>query len=297
MAIVNHAKREINAKIVYYGHEGSGKETSLRYMYNRIKPTLRGELKTQATAGSKLVFFDFSPFEQPIYEGYRLRFHIYTLQGKVTNPASWKMTLKGADGIVIVTDASKRESPAALQSLIQMNEFMSAYGIGLDDVPIVLQFNKADRAGQVTASELASELGLMERKARLTTAVSGDGVLEVLSILSHQILERVRQILIVPQGEATEAQLVSESSELVDGAVEPLDGTDDQEPLEEVDPAAEYLPLEEAIFAGQADDDRLQIKVTEEGICVEGATIRIPLAITQAGGVQQLVVTIAVGPG
>jgi signal recognition particle receptor subunit beta len=294
MAIVNHAKREINAKIVYYGHEGAGKGTSLRYIYDRIKPTLRGVFKTQATAGSKLVFFDFSPFEQPIYDGYRLRFHIYTLHGKITNKAAWKMTLKGADGLVIVADASKKELPDAQKSLLQLREFMSAYGVGLDDVQMVLQFNKADRAGQVTASELASELGLMERKARLTNAASGDGVLDVLAILSQQILERVRQILIVPQGDASLNEMGAEEG---DEDVDFHGSADDQEPSDAVDPVTEYLPVENELFAGQADADRLQLKVTEEGVCVEGATIRIPLEITQAGGPQRLVVTVAISPG
>ena len=62
MALVHHAKREINAKIVYYGPESAGKATSLRYVYDRIKPTLRGNLKTVPVSGSSLLFFDFSPF-------------------------------------------------------------------------------------------------------------------------------------------------------------------------------------------------------------------------------------------
>ncbi len=294
MAIVNHAKREINAKIVYYGHEGAGKGTSLRYIYDRIKPTLRGELKTQSTAGSNLVFFDFSPFEQPVYNGYRLRFHIYTLQGKVINPAAWKMTLKGADGLVMVTDASQKGLSAAKLSLSQLIDFVGGYGIELDDVPLVLQFNKAERAGKVTALELASELGLVDRKGRLTTAAGGDGVLEVLSSLSQQILERVRQLLVVPPDGATLAEMASESME---DAVKPLCEEDVQVASEEVASVSEYLPLEETIISGHPNDGQVQVKVAQDGICVEGTTIRIPLAISQAGGVQQLVVTIAVGPG
>jgi signal recognition particle receptor subunit beta len=294
MAIVNHAKREINAKIVYYGHEGAGKGTSLRYIYDRIKPTLRGELKTQSTAGSNLVFFDFSPFEQPVYNGYRLRFHIYTLQGKVTNPAAWKMTLKGADGLVMVTDASQKELSAAKLSLSQLSDFMGGYGIELDDVPLVLQFNKAERAGKVTALELASELGLVDRKARLTTAAGGDGVLEVLSSLSQQILERVRQLLVVPPDGAALAEMTSEPME---DAVKPLCEEINQVTSEEVASVPEYQPPEETIISGNPNDGQVHVNVAQDGICVEGTTIRIPLAISQAGGVQRLVVTIAVGPG
>jgi ABC-type multidrug transport system ATPase subunit len=46
MAVVNHAKMEINAKIVYFGPPGSGKSTALQYIFSRIKPSLRGKMKT-----------------------------------------------------------------------------------------------------------------------------------------------------------------------------------------------------------------------------------------------------------
>ena len=48
MALVNHAKREINAKIVYYGHEGAGKRVSLQYLYDRIKPAPAGSFENRA---------------------------------------------------------------------------------------------------------------------------------------------------------------------------------------------------------------------------------------------------------
>ena len=86
MALFNHAKREINAKIVYYGHEDVGKRASLQYIYDRIRPALRGEMKTLPTGGDSLLFFDFSPFEKPVFGGYRLRFHMYSLTGKVSVP-------------------------------------------------------------------------------------------------------------------------------------------------------------------------------------------------------------------
>ena len=191
MALVNHAKREINAKIVYYGPESAGKATSLRYVYDRIKPTLRGNLKTVPVSGSSLLFFDFSPFEHLVFGSYRIRLHIYTLQGLVANPAAWKMTLKGLDGLVFVADASAEEIPVARQSLAWLREVLSGYGVGLDDIPVVLQLNKVDQAGQVVAEELTRDLGLSGRPAFSTTARSGAGVLETLTCLSRLVVGRI----------------------------------------------------------------------------------------------------------
>jgi hypothetical protein len=54
MALINHATREISAKIVYYGREGIGKHDLLKYIYDRIKPVLRGELKAVSASGDAL---------------------------------------------------------------------------------------------------------------------------------------------------------------------------------------------------------------------------------------------------
>jgi len=293
MAIVNHAKREINAKIVYFGPEGSGKGTSLRYVYDRIKPSLRGELKIMPAAGSALFFFDFSPFEHPLFDGYRIRFHIYTLQGKVANPAAWKMTLKGTDGLVLVVDASADELPAARESLSQLREFLNAYGVGLDDIPLVLQLNKADLAGRVEKSEVASLLGLAECSACLTSAKSGDGVLEALTALSRQIMERVRPRGDMPQDDGTGAASPAGSA---DEAVQPADAALKVAPPAVVPPAGRPVPEEAPTPAEQPGDAGLLVNLAAEGVCVEGGTVRIPLDVAQPGGTQRLVVTVTVGP-
>ena len=293
MAIVNHAKREINAKIVYYGHEGAGKGTSLRYVFERIKPTLRGDLKIQPTAGSTLLFFDFSPFEQPVFGGYRIRFHIYTLHGNVTNPAAWKMTLKGTDGLVFVADASPGALPATQQSLLQARDFLNAYGVGLHDIPMIVQLNKADQVGQISPLEFASTLGLADCSTILTTATTGEGLLEVLSQLSRDIMLRIRESGDVP----LEDGVVVENSPVADNCDMEEDSNFDSDAPVSEERIVECLPEEEPTIAGQAVSDELQLTVGEAGVSMEGGMVRIPLDITQAGGVQRLVLTVAIGPG
>lgn len=293
MAIVNHAKREINAKIVYFGHEGSGKGTSLRYVYDRIKPSLRGDMKVMPTAGSTLLFFDFSPFEHPLFDGYRIRFHIYTLQGKVANSAAWKMTLKGTDGLVLVADASAGSVSAARQSLSQLREFLNAYGVGLDDIPLVLQLNKADLAGRVEASDAASMLGLAECSACLTSAVSGDGVLEVLTTLSRSIMERLK-----PGGDTSKdvrAGGGSPAEEAYD-TVQQVGSSSEVEIPAAVPPSVRLASEEARGPVDQPGDAALLVNVAAEGVCVEGSTVRIPLEVARPGGMQRLVVTVTVGP-
>ena len=296
MAIINHAKREINAKIVYFGHEGAGKGTSLRYVYARIKPSLRGELKVLPTAGSALLFFDFTPFEQPLFNGYRIRFQIYTLHGSVTNQAAWKMLLKGTDGLVFVADAAREYLSAVRQGMLQLREVLSSYGRGLDDIPLVLQLNKADHAGRVVSAEIATLLGLAECDVRLTTATSGDGVLETLTSLSRKIMARVGDHADLPRGEQ-EPDASRSGSGVDDGRPAMGAGEPEQTALATGMAASACISDQEPCSSEQADDAHVRVKLDVDGVSMHGTTVRIPLEIVQAGGVQRLTVTVTVGPG
>lgn len=291
MAIVNHMKREINAKIVYYGPEGAGKGTSLRYVYERIKPSLRGELKILPTAGSALFFFDFSPFEQPVFNGYRIRFHIYTLQGKVANPAAWKMTLKGTDGLVFVADATSEAQAEGQRELAQLREFLNLYGVSLDEIPMVLQINKTDLPGRVMPAEIASTLGLDDCTACVTSAAKGEGVLEVLTTLSREVLQRIKEAgLIAPQQDEAGACTGDEDD------IGPACAAHRLEALPPTEADAGYV-LAEPPPDGQPDEAALRVTVAKGGVSIEGGTVRIPLDVAQPGGAQRLVVTVTVGPG
>jgi len=67
MAVINHAKREINAKIVYFGPPGCGKGALFQFIHQRIKPSLCGPLKSMPAGQDSLLFFDYIPFETLVW--------------------------------------------------------------------------------------------------------------------------------------------------------------------------------------------------------------------------------------
>lgn len=213
MAVINHAKREINAKIVYFGPEGAGKGSLFRYIHQRIKPSLCGPLKLMPAGGDQMNFFEFTPFENSQINGYSVKFHFYTMSGVVTNPGTWKMTLKGVDGLAVVADAAGTYETAAKQ-LQALRAILAGYGRDLQDIPSVLLVARSDLAPEgFDASGLAGE----QTQLFSVSTVTGAGVLQSLAALSQAVMQRLRaefeahtssaQAEMVPVTESPEEQL------------------------------------------------------------------------------------------
>ncbi len=73
MSTVNVMAREIAAKIVFYGPGLSGKTTTLKRVYDSVKPAHRGELMALPTEADRTLFFDFLPVKVERVHDYSAR--------------------------------------------------------------------------------------------------------------------------------------------------------------------------------------------------------------------------------
>jgi signal recognition particle receptor subunit beta len=283
MALVNHAKKEINAKIVYYGPAGSGKSTALTYIYSRIKPSLRGELKTVPAGADSLRFFDFSPFEAPLPNGYRVRLHIYTLSGIVSNPATWKMTLKGADGIIIMTNPAAALHAETMESIAQLRDFLSAYGVGLHDTPAIVQLNNFSHGSQTESiADIVATFDLATLATSRSNTATGEGVLEALTTLSRQVLDRVTVANEQPDAAASAPIQASATTSATAATTE---ATETVVP-DRLDSSDKYIDN------ATQPKDVPQVDVLLGEVTSEGRTIRIPLDVAVNNSLRRLVVTV-----
>lgn len=192
MSTINFANREINCKIVYYGPGVAGKTTNLKYIYTQVPDTVKGEMVSLATEDERTLFFDFLPIDLGTVQGFKTRFHLYTVPGQVFYNASRKLILRGVDGIIFVADSASNRLRANAESMRNLRENLDEYNLNLEEIPMVIQFNKRDLPDAVPTEMLRSILDPQDRFPSFDAAASsGVGVFETLRAVSKMVLERL----------------------------------------------------------------------------------------------------------
>ena len=144
MALINIKKKEVQAKIVYYGPGRGGKTTNLEYIFNRFKKESETEMVTIKTNGDRTLFFDFLPLNAGKIKDYSVKIQLYTVPGQVIYNETRRLVLRGADGIVFVADSMSLRKDKNLISLKNLKENLSTYKKSIFQIPLVIQYNKRD---------------------------------------------------------------------------------------------------------------------------------------------------------
>jgi len=200
MALLNHAKKELSAKIVYYGPGLSGKTTNLEWIHRKLAPDKRGKLISLETKTDRTLFFDFLPVQIGEISGFRTRFNVYTVPGQIFYNETRRMVLKGVDGIVFVADSQKEMANENLENLKNLAENLRSIGKELSKVPLVLQFNKRDLANILSLEELNRLLNAPGLPFFEAVAVKGEGVLTTLTRITRVVADHLKQTLFATSG-------------------------------------------------------------------------------------------------
>jgi len=198
MALIDLSKREVHCKIVYYGPGRCGKTTNLLYIYNTMNPKDRGKMLTIDTKGDRTLFFDLLPLNLGKIKGFDIRTQLYTVPGQVMYEATRRLVLKGADGLVFVADPLKVRQTRNIESLEDLRRNLLAHKLKLEDMPLVLQYNKRDLCDTpvptLTVEELENDLNKDGRtKGFEAIASTGVGVFETLKEISKQTVKFVAE--------------------------------------------------------------------------------------------------------
>lgn len=185
MALINIKKKEIQAKIVYYGPGRGGKTTNLEYIYSKFRDSIKTEMITIKTNGDRTLFFDFLPLNAGKIKDYSVKIQLYTVPGQVIYNETRRLVLRGADGIVFVADSLSLRREKNLLSLKNLQENLSTYKKSIFKVPLVIQYNKRDLETQgiplIPVKVLDQNLnGRLKAPAFEASALSGNNVMQTL---------------------------------------------------------------------------------------------------------------------
>jgi signal recognition particle receptor subunit beta len=194
MSTINFSAREINFKIVYYGPGLSGKTTNIKKIYEQVPGEAKGEMVSLATEDERTLFFDFLPLDLGSVNGFKTRFHLYTVPGQVFYNSSRKLILRGVDGIVFVAYSDPSRLRANAESLRNLRENLKEYNLSLDDIPYVIQINKRDLPNALP-SEMVRQVLDPTGKIQTYDAIASQfvGVFEPLKGVSKLVLEKLAQ--------------------------------------------------------------------------------------------------------
>lgn len=193
MSFINYNAREINCKIVYYGPSFSGKTTNLQFIYDNTNPDAKGKMNSLETEIDRTIFFDFLPVALGEIRGFKTRFHLYTVPGRVFYDASRKSILKGVDGIVFVADSQMSRIEENQDSIENLRTNLADQGYSLDKLPYIIQYNKRDMPDIASIEELRSILNPTNVHDFQAVASTGVGVFDTLKAVAKLILTELKK--------------------------------------------------------------------------------------------------------
>lgn len=195
MSFIHYSSKEIHCKIVYYGPGLCGKTANIRYIYSNTNPESKGKLVSIATETEHTLFFDFLPIFLGTLNGFKLKFHLYTVPGQIFYEASRKLILKGVDGIVFVADSQVERMDANIESMDNLKRNLSEQGTDITYTPLTLQYNKRDLSNIMTAEEMNRLLNPRDVPLYEAIASKGDGVFETLKDVTRQVLAEIKKAM------------------------------------------------------------------------------------------------------
>jgi signal recognition particle receptor subunit beta len=194
MVQIQLSEKRVTAKIVFYGPGMSGKTTNLQVIHEGAPDSSKGELTSISTDGDRTLFFDFMPLDLGTVAGMKTCFQIYTVPGQVYYNSTRKLVLQGVDGVIFIADSSASMVQENLESLRNLEANLLEYGRSLDDLPMVIQYNKRDLPNAASVEEMSPLLNAAGAVEFEACATVGTGVFETLKAVAKGVLSDLKKM-------------------------------------------------------------------------------------------------------
>jgi signal recognition particle receptor subunit beta len=201
MPYVDHARKELRLKVVYYGPGLGGKTTNLEYIHRSTRPERRGKLIALNSAAERTLFFDLLPLDVGRYKDYDVRVHMCTVPGQIAHEQIRQMVLRHVDGVVFVVDCQYERLRDNQRSIVDLADNLALLGEDPARLPTVVQWNKRDLVGASGVARMREAMALPSGVVQvIASAARGEGVFETLKAVLKECLAVVDQPTHAPAG-------------------------------------------------------------------------------------------------
>ncbi len=183
MPQLNLENREITLKVVYYGPALSGKTTNLRQIHKKLAQASRGDMVTLDTQDDRTLYFDFLPVELGGDGDYKIKLKMFTVPGQVLHRSTRRVVLAGADAVAFIADSQRSAASANAYSYRDLEANLRANGLDVNQIPLVVQFNKRDLEDIKTLEEIREAWEGTGIPTIPAAAAKGEGVIETCEAL------------------------------------------------------------------------------------------------------------------
>ncbi len=191
MAEFSAIDKKIVVKIVYYGPALSGKTTNLIQLHDILNPAGCGELMSFETKGDRTLFFDLLPVLVKSESGFKIKTKLFTVPGQVAHDATRKAVLSRADAVVFVADSRLTQSMSNFESFDNLEKNVGRVGLDLENLPLVIQFNKRDLKDIISEDEALERWRPTGLQITFSSALHGKGVKETFEKILKQTYQRL----------------------------------------------------------------------------------------------------------
>src|SRR6478672_2028486 len=144
MALTNQIAKEIHCKIVYYGPSLGGKTTNVQWVYQKTSGQNQSELMAFNSNPERTLFFGFLPFSGGEIYGQKIRFHLYSVSGKVVYEDTRRPVMRNVDAVIFVADSQLERMDENIENMKNLERDLDYQGQNIRQVPLVIQYNKRD---------------------------------------------------------------------------------------------------------------------------------------------------------
>ena len=201
MAHLTPDRTQVNARIVYWGIPGAGVSTNLRVIHQKLRSDHRGELQAIPTRLDPTTHYELLPIELGQVNGLQTQLQVVAVPGGAEHAPTRKQLLDRIDGLVFVVDSHPDRTEANLASLAELRDALAAYGRSIEELSVVVQYNKRDESDPFALEALHRKLAIPGAAVFEAVAAEGKGVLKTLTTISKHVIRVLRETDLEPEAE------------------------------------------------------------------------------------------------